>query len=63
MDLQEKVIHVMQLDSEHEGTEIFVCPECGRMMFVERAPKFKTKTVEPGDQTAQHLAIPQNAKL
>jgi len=61
--MEVKEVHLMQLDSEHEGTEIFVCSECGRMMFVERAPKFKAKTVEPGDQTAQHLAIPQNAKL
>ena len=55
MDLQEKIVHVMQLDSEHEGTKVFICPECGRMLLIEFTPFAKT-VIEEGDQEAKHVS-------
>ena len=63
MDLQEKVIHVMELVQDHEGTLVYRCPDCGRMVFINLGNKVRVFTIEKGDQTAQHLAVPQNAKL
>jgi hypothetical protein len=45
--------HQMQLTEEHENTEEWHCPECGRTMLIEWDPWRRT-VVEPGDETAAH---------
>ena len=43
----------MQLLSEHEGTEEWFCPVCGRRVLIEWHP-WRKVTLDPGDLTAAH---------
>ena len=45
--------HVMQLVYEHEGTEEWECPECGRKLRIEWDP-WKKETLVRGDETVSH---------
>ena len=49
-------MHIMDLIKEHEGTEEWLCPDCGRHMLVNWSPKFKRTILEAGDQSAGHSA-------
>lgn len=45
--------HTMNLTQEHEGTEEWVCPTCGRTVLVEWNP-FRKREVIAGDVYASH---------
>ncbi len=45
--------HQMKLVSEHEGTEEWYCPICGRRMLIEWQPWHKV-VLELGDESTQH---------
>ena len=47
------VTHGMQLIAEHEGTEEWLCPVCGRMVLIDWMP-FHYEIVIPGDESAGH---------
>lgn len=51
--LSNKLVHRMELIKEHEGTEEWLCPECGRRLLIEWNP-FKRVVVEVGDENASH---------
>jgi len=44
----------MELIREHEGTEEWFCPNCGRRLLVNWNPKFKRTVLIPGDQSVTH---------
>ncbi len=46
--------HTLSLISEHEGTEEWLCPTCGRHMLVNWNPKFKRTVIEEGDPSATY---------
>ncbi len=46
-------MHTMELIGEHEGTEEWYCPECGRRMMITWQP-WKKVVVEPGDNYVAH---------
>ena len=56
-------MHTMDLIREHEGTEEWLCPDCGRHMLVNWSPKFKRTILEAGDQTAGHSAFKSNIQI
>lgn len=56
-------MHTMDLIREHEGTEEWLCPECGRHMLVNWRPAFKRTILEAGDQSAGHSAFKSNVQL
>ena len=45
--------HQMILTSEHEGTEEWYCPTCGRRLLIEWKP-WRKVTLELGDENALH---------
>ena len=45
--------HAMTLTEAHEGTEIWLCPVCGRRLLIEWEP-WRKVTLEPGDEYANH---------
>lgn len=45
--------HQMTLIFDHEGTEEWCCPICGRRMLIEWQP-FRKVVLEPGDDNAGH---------
>ncbi len=46
-------MHTMELIGEHEGTEEWHCPVCGRRMMITWQP-WKKVVVEPGDNNVAH---------
>ncbi len=46
-------MHTMELIGDHEGTEEWYCPECGRRMMITWQP-WKKVVVEPGDNYVAH---------
>jgi hypothetical protein len=52
----------MDLIREHEGTEEWGCPDCGRHMLVNWNPKFKRTILESGDPSMGHTAFKNNVK-
>lgn len=46
-------MHTMDLIGEHEGTEEWYCPICGRRMMITWQP-WKKVVVEPGDNMVAH---------
>lgn len=44
----------MQLQTEHEGTEVWVCPTCGRTLLIEWDPNFKKTVSVSGNDNASH---------
>lgn len=46
--------HKMSMVSEHEGTEEWLCPICGRRLLIEWSPEFRKKVVDEGDESVQH---------
>ena len=50
-------MHTMDLIKEHEGTEEWLCPDCGRHMLVNWSPKFKRTVLDAGDTSAGHTAF------
>ena len=55
-------MHTMDLIKEHEGTEEWLCPDCGRHMLVNWRPKFKRTIIDVGDQSAGHSAFKSDAQ-
>lgn len=53
-------MHTMDLVREHEGTEEWLCPDCGRHMLVNWNPKFKKTILEAGDSSIGHTAFKNN---
>lgn len=47
-------MHTMSIIREHEGTEEWHCPTCGRHMIVNWSPKFKRTIVQTGDLSVSH---------
>jgi len=47
-------MHAMELIREHEGTEEWLCPNCGRRLLVNWNPKFKRTVLVAGDQSVTH---------
>jgi hypothetical protein len=47
-------MHTMTLINEHEGTEEWLCPSCGRHLLVSWFPKFKRTVLEDGDSSSAH---------
>lgn len=46
--------HNMTLISEHEGTEEWYCPICGRDFLVEWHPEYRMEIIVTGDINAGH---------
>ena len=46
--------HKMELIADHEGIEEWLCPICGRRLFIEWQPESRKTTVDVGDESAQH---------
>jgi len=51
------MMHTMTLVTEHEGTQEWICRECGRDLLVTFYPKFIVDEVEKGDEWAGHSAF------
>ena len=47
-------MHAMELIREHEDTEEWLCPTCGRRLLVNWNPKFKRTVLIAGDQSVTH---------
>jgi len=47
-------MHTMNLISEHEGTEEWLCPDCGRHLLVNWVPRFKRTVIVAGDNFVGH---------
>jgi|OpeIllAssembly_1097287.scaffolds.fasta_scaffold875047_1 DNA-directed RNA polymerase subunit RPC12/RpoP len=47
-------MHTMSMIREHEGTEEWLCPTCGRHMIVNWRPKFKRTVLQAGDSGVSH---------
>jgi hypothetical protein len=45
--------HQMQITAEHEDTEVWTCPTCGRVVLIEWEP-LSMSVVTPGDEYAMH---------
>jgi len=45
--------HVMNLNSDHEGTQEWICPICGRVLLLETNPSHLSILVR-GDSYASH---------
>lgn len=56
-------MHTMNLITDHEGTEEWLCPDCGRHMLVNWKPKFKRTILVAGDLSAGHTAFKNNLQL
>jgi len=56
-------MHTMDLIREHEGTEEWLCPNCGRHMLVNWNPKFKRTILEAGDTSVGHNAFKCNVQV
>ncbi len=47
--------HLMRLETTHpDGSEEWVCEQCGRRMLVTWAPEFQRRVLVPGDEQAVH---------
>lgn len=55
-------MHTMDLIREHEGTEEWLCPDCGRHMLVNWNPRFKRTVLEAGDPSVGHTAFKNNVQ-
>jgi len=58
-----KEVHTMMLLGEHEKSEHWVCPICGRSMFVRWKPKFKRIILEKGNTLVGHSAFKSSFDL
>ncbi len=48
-------VHAMDMGIERpDGSQEWHCLACGRKILVQWQPVFKTKTIEPGDESAIH---------
>ena len=47
-------MHTMTLVTEHEGTQEWLCPICGRRLLVEFNPEWRRVVVEAGDEMISH---------
>ena len=47
-------MHAMDLIREHEGTEEWLCPICGRHLLVNWNPNFKRTILNAGDLSVTH---------
>ena len=54
-------MHTMTLITEHEGTEEWLCPSCGRHLLVSWNPVFKKTVLLEGDPAAKHTGLKKNA--
>jgi len=50
-------MHEMTLVREHEGTEEWLCPSCGRRLLIEWQPKWRRVVVDEGDPSVTHAAM------
>ena len=55
-------MHTLDLIRMHEGTEEWLCPECGRHLLVNWGPKFKRTILEAGDESVGHSAFVSNVQ-
>lgn len=46
--------HIMEFVVEHEGTEEWHCPTCGRRFLVTWQPEFVMDVIEIGDSFVSH---------
>jgi hypothetical protein len=56
-------MHKLDLVREHEGTEEWLCPNCGRHMLVNWTPRFKRTILEYGDMSVGHTAFKNNIQV
>ena len=56
-------MHTMIMLNEHEGTEEWVCPSCGRHLLVTWFPDFKRTVLEAGDLSASHSGFKDNSLM
>lgn len=54
------IMHTMTLVDEHEGTEEWLCPSCGRHMLVSWNPVFHKTILVEGDLDAKHTGLKKN---
>jgi hypothetical protein len=55
-------MHTMLMIREHEGTEEWQCPTCGRHMIVNWKPKFKRTVLQAGDPNVSHSGFKGNMR-
>jgi len=55
-------MHAMELIREHEGTEEWLCLNCGRRLLVNWNPKFKRTVLISGDQSVTHSGFKNQAQ-
>jgi hypothetical protein len=48
--------HEMTLITEHEGTQVWMCPDCGRHLLVSWDP-FRRVVLEVGDESVYHMGM------
>ena len=56
-------MHTMTMITEHEGTEEWFCPVCGRHLLVSWFPGFKRTVLEAGDPYADHQGFRDNSEM
>ena len=56
-------MHTMTMINEHEGTEEWFCPVCGRHLLVSWFPDFKRTILEAGDPYADHQGFRDNSEM
>ncbi len=47
-------LHTMTLVCSHEGTNEFLCPDCGRQELIEILPEWRHVVLMAGDESAGH---------
>jgi len=55
-------MHTMTLITEHEGTEEWQCPTCGRHLLVSWNPVFHKTVLLEGDPSARHTGLKKNVQ-
>jgi len=55
-------MHALELIREHEGTEEWLCPTCGRHLLVNWNPNFKRTILIAGDIDVTHSGFKNQAQ-
>lgn len=53
-------MHTMTLVTDHEGTEEWMCPTCGRHLLISWNPVFHKTVLVEGDPNAKHTGLKKN---
>lgn len=56
-------MHTMNLVREHEGTEEWLCHDCGRHILVNWNPDFRRTVLEDGDSKVGHNGFKNSVQL